>query len=190
MMVTNALCSPSVPRRSGVYVSRIVGKPTNSASSYVLWVPRTRSMPYWRWRVVDSAEAVELAEVAADAVDGVLAHVAGVEDDEVGFFVGLDLCVSGVQDHAPHPVGVVDVHLAAKGTDAGGPGPLGPGGRPGAARARLARDRDLCRDWRRFCGVTQSLPPARRCGPSPRSLPDGSRAEVPLSLGSSPAPPA
>src|SRR5215213_5012067 len=137
-----------------------------------------------------AAEAVELAEVAADAVDGVLAHVAGVEDDEVGFFVGLDLCVSGVQDHAPYPVGVVDVHLAAKGTDAGGPGPLGPGGRPGAARARLARDRDLCRDWRRFCGVTQSLPPARRCGPSPRSLPDGSRAEVPLSLGSSPAPPA
>src|SRR5215204_7142774 len=90
-----------------------------------------------------AAEAVELTEVAADAVDGVLAHVAGVEDDEVGLFVGLDLCVTGVQDHAPHPVRVVDVHLAAKGADAGCAGPLGPGGcpgggRPGGGRTRLA----------------------------------------------------
>src|SRR4028118_1784486 len=62
-----------------------------------------------------SFEAVELAEVAADAVYRVLAHVAGVEDDDVGVLVGVHLRVAGVQDHAAHPVGVVDVHLAAEG---------------------------------------------------------------------------
>jgi hypothetical protein len=67
-----------------------------------------------------SPEAVEFAEVAADAVHGVLSDVAGVEDDEVGVFVALDLGVSGVQDHAPHAVRVVDVHLAAEGAYARG----------------------------------------------------------------------
>src|ERR671916_160552 len=67
-----------------------------------------------------SAEAVEFAEVAADAVHGVLSDVAGVEDDEVGVFVALDLGVAGVQDHAPHAVRVVDVHLATEGAYARG----------------------------------------------------------------------
>src|SRR3712207_7048525 len=56
-MVTKAPCSPSVPGRSGVYVSSIVGRPTNSANSYVLCVPKTRSMPNWRRRSEDSSEA-------------------------------------------------------------------------------------------------------------------------------------
>src|ERR671921_2276472 len=59
-------------------------------------------------------KAVQFSEVAAHAVDGVLAHVARVEDHEVGVFVGPHLSVASVQDHAPHPVRIVNVHLAAE----------------------------------------------------------------------------
>src|SRR5918994_6626082 len=59
-------------------------------------------------------KAGQFSEVAAHAVDGVLSYVARVEHHEVGVFVGLYLSVAGVQDHAPHPVRVVDVHLAAE----------------------------------------------------------------------------
>src|SRR3712207_9447976 len=62
-------------------------------------------------------EAVKLAEVAADAVHGVLAFVAGVENDEVRLLVGVNFGVARVQDHAPHPVRGVGVHLAAGGAD-------------------------------------------------------------------------
>src|SRR5829696_4904687 len=121
-------------------------------------------------------EAVELAEVAADAVHGVLAHVAGVEDDEVRLLVGVDFGVAGVQDHAPHPVRVVDVHLAAEGAYAGGLGlPRRRGGSPSIPRpSGLPGDPD--RGRRRLGGVTHGLPPVRRRGPSRKSLRDGSRA--------------
>src|SRR5215210_493728 len=56
-------------------------------------------------------EAAQLAEMAADAVNSVLADVAGVQDYEVGVFVVLHLRVASVPDHTPYPVGVVDVHL-------------------------------------------------------------------------------
>src|SRR4028119_132113 len=82
-----------------------------------------------------SFKAVELAEVAADAVYGVLAHVAGVEDDDVGVLIGGDFGVAGVQDHAPHPIGVVDVHLAAEGPYAGGLAGARPARGGGARRA-------------------------------------------------------
>src|SRR5215213_11949372 len=59
-------------------------------------------------------KAVQFSKVAAHAVDGVLAHVARVEDHEVGVFVGPHLSVARVQDHAPHPVRVVYVHLATE----------------------------------------------------------------------------
>src|SRR5215207_5797573 len=59
-------------------------------------------------------KAVQFSEVAAHAVDGILAHVARVEEHEVGVFVGPHLSVASIQDHAPHPVRVVDVHLAAE----------------------------------------------------------------------------
>src|SRR5918997_1774705 len=97
-----------------------------------------------------AAEAVELAEVAADAVNGVLAHVAGVENDEVGVLVALDLGVSGVLDHAPHAVRVVHVHLASEGPNARGlphPAPgiacgcAMSGARGGRRRAGFLRER-------------------------------------------------
>src|SRR5215210_945613 len=133
-------------------------------------------------------EAVELAEVAADAVDGVLAHVAGVEDDEFGLLIGVDLGVAGVQDHAPHTVRVVDVHLAAEGADAGRPGLPHRCGRVPCA----GFTRDLYRGGapRRFDGVTHNLPPARIRGLSRRSLPGGSRARDPRARGNSPSQPA
>ena len=77
-------------------------------------------------------KAVQFAEVTPDAVDGVLADVAGVEDHEVGVLVALDLGVAGVLDHAPHPVRVVHVHLAAEGPYAGS---LALGAQPVAADA-------------------------------------------------------
>src|SRR5918998_1912589 len=114
-----------------------------------------------------AAEAVEFPEVAADAVHGVLADVAGVEDDQVGLLVGVDLRVASVQDHAPHPVRVVDVHLAAEGAYARGLSALrGAGG----SRHRLGFSGELYRDW----GVTHTLPPARKRGLSWRSPLDGS----------------
>src|SRR5918997_6275242 len=126
-----------------------------------------------------SAEAVEFAEVAADAVHGVLSDVAGVEDDEVGVFVALDLGVSGVQDHAPHAVRVVDVHLAAEGAYA-----RGLVTRRGSRR-RLGLSGELY-----YGSVTHTLPPARRRGPSRRPLRDGSSARTPRPRDSSPSPPA
>src|SRR5215211_1712809 len=128
-------------------------------------------------------EAVELSEVAADAVYGVLADVAGIEYDEVGLFVGLDLGVACVQDHAPHAVRVVDVHLAAEGAYARGPGAADFGCRlPGELyRSHCAR---------RFDGLTHTLPPARRRGPLRRSHPGGPRGRAPQLRGSWPSPPA
>src|SRR5918994_894847 len=116
-------------------------------------------------------EAAEFSEVAADAVDGVLAHVAGVEDHEVCLFVGVNLGVSGVEDHAPHPVRVVDVHLAAEGADAGGRWLPRRGVTGAQARCGALRDVDRGRDPRPLRCLTHSLPPARRrwlSGRSPR----------------------
>src|SRR3712207_8076786 len=62
----------------------------------------------------------ELSQMTPDTVDGVLPDVAGVQYDEVGLLVSLDLGVAGVQDHAPHTVRVVDVHLAPEGAYARG----------------------------------------------------------------------
>src|SRR3954470_24966340 len=59
-------------------------------------------------------EAVKLTEVAADAIYGVLAHVAGVQDHEIRILIALNLGVTGVQDHTSHSVRVVYVHLAPK----------------------------------------------------------------------------
>src|SRR4028118_2053501 len=112
-----------------------------------------------------SLEAVELAEVAADAVYGVLAHVAGVEDDDVGVLVGVHFGVAGVQDHATHPVGVVDVHLAAEGPYAGRLSGAWSARCGGTRRAGLRGQRDRCRRAR---GLTHTLPPVRRPGPARR----------------------
>src|SRR5215210_2392366 len=80
-----------------------------------------------------AAQAGEFPEMAPDAVDGVLADVAGVEYHEVGILVALDFRVSCVLDHTPYPVGVVYVHLAPERPDARSPGAI-----------RWAESRVLC----------------------------------------------
>src|SRR5215218_7416369 len=67
-----------------------------------------------------TAQAVEFAQMSLYAVHGVFADVARIEDDEIGILVALDLSVPRVLYHAPYPVGVVHVHLATEGPDAGG----------------------------------------------------------------------
>ena len=77
----------------------------------------------------------QVAEVAVEPVVGVLAHRAGVEDDDVG-----RLAVRGARrSRRPRatprePLGVVHVHLAAEGAHLVGRGrpPVHPGGRLGA----------------------------------------------------------
>src|ERR687886_1716377 len=92
-------------------------------------------------------QAVELAEVSANTIYGILADVAGVEDYDVGVLVAVDLGVARITDHAPHPIRVVDIHLAAE--------------RP---YARRLRPTVRCDGVRRFPGhTTHTLPPARKC---------------------------
>ena len=59
----------------------------------------------------------QVAEVAVELVVGVLAHRAGVEDDDVGLAVGGRGDVARVLQQAGEPLGVVDVHLAPVGAD-------------------------------------------------------------------------
>src|SRR5215204_7285497 len=66
-----------------------------------------------------AAETAKLSEVPFHAVHGVLANVAGVEYYEIRVLVALDLRVARVLDHPPYAIGVVYVHLAAEGPDAG-----------------------------------------------------------------------
>ena len=68
----------------------------------------------------------ELAEIAEEPIGGVLAHRAGVEDDDVSTAVArlggarrglrhvLDTHVAGILEQAGHVLGVVDVHLTAE----------------------------------------------------------------------------
>ncbi len=55
----------------------------------------------------------EAAHLAEELLLGLLAHAAGVEDDDVGLG-GLDLGVAGPAHDLVHPLRVVDVHLAAE----------------------------------------------------------------------------
>ena len=70
----------------------------------------------------------QLAEVAVELVVGVLAHRAGVEDDDVGDLGPLargqagEVDVAGRLEQAGEALGVVDVHLAAVRADVVGPG--------------------------------------------------------------------
>ena len=61
------------------------------------------------------------AEVAVELVVRVLPHGARVEDDDVGL-VALRRNVAGGLEHAGHPLGIVDVHLAAEGAHLVGAG--------------------------------------------------------------------
>ena len=59
----------------------------------------------------------ELAEVAVETVVGVLAHGAGVEDDDIGLVVTVGLNIAGIVEQSGQTLGVVHVHLTSVGLD-------------------------------------------------------------------------
>ena len=63
------------------------------------------------------AEHAQLAEARVELLLGVLADAAGVDDDDVGFALVVGRLVAGLVEQAGHPLGVVDVHLAAERLD-------------------------------------------------------------------------
>ncbi len=66
-----------------------------------------------RRRVLELADA---AELRIDLLGGLLADMAGVEDDEIGI-LGTGLGVSLARQQIGHTMGIVDIHLAAIGFD-------------------------------------------------------------------------
>jgi hypothetical protein len=66
---------------------------------------------------VAALERACLTQVGDEAVVGLLADRAGVEEDEVGLGAGGGLAVPERLEHALHPLGVVLVHLAPEGGD-------------------------------------------------------------------------
>jgi hypothetical protein len=62
-------------------------------------------------------ERLGLVEVGDEALVGLLADRAGVEEDEVGLVAGGGLAVAERLEHALHALRVVLVHLAAEGGD-------------------------------------------------------------------------
>src|SRR6185437_6523022 len=66
---------------------------------------------------VFALQPFRLAQVADEAAVGRLADRAGVEEDQVGFAALRRLLVAERGEHAPHPLGVVHVHLAPEGGD-------------------------------------------------------------------------
>src|SRR5699024_4044638 len=59
----------------------------------------------------------ELAEVAVEAVVGVLTHGTGVEDDDIGLVFAAGLNVAGIVEEYGETLGVVHVHLTSVGLD-------------------------------------------------------------------------
>ena len=62
-------------------------------------------------------EHAHAAELGIDLVGGLLADVAGVEDDEVGVLGRRGLGKAFGRERVRHTMGIVDVHLAAEGLD-------------------------------------------------------------------------
>ncbi len=108
---------------------------SSTGSEPMLWVPNTTSTQGAR-RVISPRsfwarqpptaicmpgsrrlDRGELAEVAVEAVVGVLADGAGVEHDHVGRLAVGRPPVAGVLEQPGQPLGVVHVHLAAEGAD-------------------------------------------------------------------------
>jgi hypothetical protein len=70
---------------------------------------------------VAALERAGLAQVGDEALVGLLADRAGVEEDQVGVLAARRLGVADRLEHALHPLRVVLVHLAAEGGDVEGP---------------------------------------------------------------------
>jgi hypothetical protein len=66
---------------------------------------------------VFALQPLRLAQVGDEATVGRLADRAGVEEDQVGFGPLRRLLVAEGGEHAPHPLGVMHVHLAPEGGD-------------------------------------------------------------------------
>ena len=62
-------------------------------------------------------ELAQLAELGKDLLGGAFADVAGVENDEVGVLGAGGLAVSRACGEIPHPLGIIDVHLASERLD-------------------------------------------------------------------------
>jgi hypothetical protein len=62
-------------------------------------------------------EDAQAAELGIDLLGGLLADVAGVEDDEIGVLGRCGLDVPLAAQKVRHTIGIVDVHLAAVGFD-------------------------------------------------------------------------
>ena len=62
-------------------------------------------------------QPVHAAELGIDLVGGLLADVAGVQDDEIGVIGGRGLGVAFACERVRHTMGIVDVHLAAERLD-------------------------------------------------------------------------
>jgi hypothetical protein len=54
------------------------------------------------------------ADLGIDLVGGLLADMAGVEDDEIGVFRGTGFHITAGRQGVRHTMGIVDVHLAAE----------------------------------------------------------------------------
>ena len=77
----------------------------------------------------------QLAEVTVEAVGGVFAHRAGIENNQVGFDALLSANVAVSFEQTRHSFGVVHVHLAAESAHFVGAG-AGFGGLGGIAEGR------------------------------------------------------
>ena len=62
-------------------------------------------------------QLAQLAELGIDLLRGPFADMAGVEHDEIGVFDAASLAIARLGRDVGHPLGVVDVHLAAEGLD-------------------------------------------------------------------------
>ena len=62
-------------------------------------------------------ERVDATDLGIDLLDGFLADVAGVEDDQIGIVRAGGLAEAGRRQRVRHTMGIVDVHLAAEGLD-------------------------------------------------------------------------
>ena len=152
----------SRPRRAGCGAARS----SRAGREPMLWVPKTTSthgarstmVPRSFWAMQPPTaicipgfsvlDRPQLAEVAVELVVGVLAHGAGVEDDDVGDVRPLgrgqagEVDVAGRLEQPGESLGVVDVHLAPVGAHviglrrrawpAGGCGRVGRGARSSA----------------------------------------------------------
>ena len=63
------------------------------------------------------AHPAQPSELGIDLLGGLLANVAGVQDDQISFFRALGTAIAMARQQGGHAVAVIDVHLTAIGLD-------------------------------------------------------------------------